>query len=195
MSGIDLGLAGKTALVCGSSDGLGYACAAYLAQAGANVILNGRNEAKLAAAAERIWQEFGSSPMSVAADVTTAEGRQRALELCPQPDILVNNAAGPPIGDFRSFDENSWAEAARVYDEAIARAGRPIAADWSLFYARGIALERSGRRQVLRPKHRVHRAVTGLAHDAIAGGHRLGEAFEQSCAVHRSKLRAARPLE
>ena len=114
MSGIDLGLAGKTALVCGSSEGLGFACAASLAQAGANVILNGRNEAKLVAAAERIRQNSGLSPQFVIADVTTREGRQQALDLCPQPDILVNNAAGPPIGDFRSFDEDSWAEATRI---------------------------------------------------------------------------------
>ena len=114
MSGIDFGLSGKTALVCGSSDGLGFACAAALAQAGANVILNGRDEAKVVAALRRIERDLGSAPQFVIADVTDVVGRRRVLDQCPQLDILVNNAAGPPIGDFRSFDEESWAEATRI---------------------------------------------------------------------------------
>lgn len=112
-SGLDLGIAGKRAVVCGSSAGLGYACASALAAAGAQVVLNGRDPERLAAAAERFAAEHGGlRPVMVACDVTTAEGRQALVDgaggAC---DILVTNAGGPPPGDFRDFDEAAWLQA------------------------------------------------------------------------------------
>lgn len=109
--GIDLGLAGKTALVCGSSAGLGRACAAALATAGATVVLNGRNETRLAATAAQL-SDITEVPLAyICADVTTQEGRETLLTECASPDILVNNADGPAMGDFRGLDEAAWADA------------------------------------------------------------------------------------
>ena len=107
-NGIDLGLAGKTAIVCGSSAGLGKACAAALARAGVQVTVNGRDAAKLNDAAADIARETGAKVTAVAADVTTAEGRAALLKVTPSPDILVNNAGGPPPGDFRTWTEAAW---------------------------------------------------------------------------------------
>ncbi len=113
MAGFDLGLTGRKAIVCGSSSGLGLACAKALAQAGARVTLNGRSADKLAAAADMIAALTGERPAVVAADVTTADGRAALLAAVPAPDILVNNAGGPPAGNFRTFDEEEWLSALR----------------------------------------------------------------------------------
>jgi 3-oxoacyl-[acyl-carrier protein] reductase len=109
--GIDLGLRGRLALICGSSAGLGLACAEALAAAGADVVMNGRTESRLAAAARSVAARTEAHVTWVVADVTTADGRQQLLTECPSPDVLVNNAAGPPPGDFREFDEADWAQA------------------------------------------------------------------------------------
>jgi 3-oxoacyl-[acyl-carrier protein] reductase len=102
---MDLGLAGKNAIVCASSKGLGFACALELARNGAHVIINGRDGARLQEAAEAIAAETGTAPAPVVADVSTAEGRAALIAACPEPDILVNNNAGPPFRDFRELDE------------------------------------------------------------------------------------------
>jgi 3-oxoacyl-[acyl-carrier protein] reductase len=112
--GIDLGIDGRVALVCGSSAGLGRACAEALGASGAELVLNGRDEARLRQAAADVAQSTGTKVRYVAADVATPEGRERILGVCPSPDILVNNGAGPPTGDFREFDETAWQEAVRV---------------------------------------------------------------------------------
>jgi 3-oxoacyl-[acyl-carrier protein] reductase len=108
MSDLDLGLEGRTALVCGSSRGLGKACAAYLASAGVEVVLNGRDETALQRAVEELSDAVGRPIASVAADITTKSGRQLALDVCGEPDILVNNAAGPPPGQFEDWGEEAW---------------------------------------------------------------------------------------
>lgn len=104
----DFGLKGKTAFVCGSSAGLGRACAGALAAHGASVWINGRSEERLRRAAGELSRAHGVEVLSLAADVTTAEGRQAMLAACPSPDILVNNSDGPPPGDFRDFGEGEW---------------------------------------------------------------------------------------
>jgi 3-oxoacyl-[acyl-carrier protein] reductase len=114
MSGLDLGLEGRTALVCGSSAGLGLACAKALAAAGASIVLNGRQEGPLLEAAQAMNESAHAEVSFVVGDVTTTEGREGILAACPSPDILVNNAAGPPTGDFREFDELAWQDALRV---------------------------------------------------------------------------------
>lgn len=108
---MDLGIAGRHALVCASSQGLGLACARALATEGVEVVLNGRNPDKLAAAVEALRAETDGKISGVAADVTTPQGRRDLLTAIPRPDILVNNNAGPKPGDFASFDEDTWAEA------------------------------------------------------------------------------------
>lgn len=111
---IDLGIAGRTALVCAASKGLGRACAEALATSGAHVVINGRDPETLAAAAEAIAAATGAQVRAVAADVTTSAGREAILSVCPSPDILVNNAGGPPPGDFRDWDEAIWTAALRA---------------------------------------------------------------------------------
>jgi len=108
MAGLDLGVAGRTAIVCGSSRGLGLACATALADAGVEVLLNGRSPETLAAAVEALSERIGWPVASVAADVTTEEGRALLLAAYPEPDILITNAAGPAPGLFEDWGEAEW---------------------------------------------------------------------------------------
>ena len=100
---MDLGIAGRKAIVCASSRGLGKGCAHALAEAGCEVVINGRDPKKLEAAAAEIAKATGATIIPVAADVATPEGQAALLAACPQPDILVNNNAGPPLRDFREL--------------------------------------------------------------------------------------------
>jgi len=100
---MDLGIRGRTALVCASSQGLGRGCAEALAAAGARVIINGRDEARLAQTAEAIAAATGAEIISVVADVGTAPGRATLLAAAGEVDILVNNNGGPPPADFREL--------------------------------------------------------------------------------------------
>ncbi|KRA47209.1 SDR family oxidoreductase [Devosia sp. Root635] len=103
---MDLGIKGRKALICASSQGLGLACATALAAEGVAVMLNGRDASKLAAAAEALRASIpGAKVDFVAADLTTTEGRQAILAAFPQPDILVTNNAGPPPGALDDWDE------------------------------------------------------------------------------------------
>ncbi|MCZ6764227.1 MAG: SDR family NAD(P)-dependent oxidoreductase, partial [Alphaproteobacteria bacterium] len=101
---MDLGLTGRSAIVCASSRGLGKACATALAQAGVDVTINGREEKVLDAAAREIADQTGAHITPVAADVGTPEGQAALLAATPEPDILVNNNSGPPFKDFREID-------------------------------------------------------------------------------------------
>ncbi|MDB5446764.1 MAG: family oxidoreductase [Phenylobacterium sp.] len=107
-TGLDLGIAGRSALVCGSSSGLGEACARALAAAGVEVVLNGRDAGKLEAAAGRLAQATGRTPRFLAADVATVPGREALLDLAGPLDILVTNAGGPPPGDPLQLTEAQW---------------------------------------------------------------------------------------
>ena len=100
---MDLGIKGRTALICASSKGLGRACAMALAQAGCEIVVNGRDAAALAATAEDIRQATGARVAAVAADVGTEDGRKALIAACPAPDILVNNNGGPAPRDFRAL--------------------------------------------------------------------------------------------
>jgi 3-oxoacyl-[acyl-carrier protein] reductase len=101
---MDLGIAGRKAIVCASSRGLGYACAKHLAEAGCEVVINGRNGESLAAAAAALTKATGAKIIPVAADVASPDGQKALFAACPQPDILINNNAGPPFRDFRELD-------------------------------------------------------------------------------------------
>jgi 3-oxoacyl-[acyl-carrier protein] reductase len=104
---LDLGIAGRNAIVCASSRGLGRACAVELAKAGARVVVNGRDGARLAAVRDEIAGETGAEILAVAADLSTEEGRAALLAAMPEPDILVNNNGGPPPRDFRAVDRDA----------------------------------------------------------------------------------------
>jgi len=108
---MDLGIAGRRALVCAASKGLGRGCAQALADAGCEVTIVARNAELLRHTAEEIGLRAGRPVAYVAADITTPEGREAALATCREPDILVNNAGGPPPGDFRDWDRDAWLRA------------------------------------------------------------------------------------
>ncbi len=108
---MDLGIQGRHALVCAASKGLGRGCAVALAREGVNLTLVARTHAPLAATAEEIRSATGVAVTAVCADITTEDGRARALAACPQVDILVTNAAGPPPGDFRDWTRDDWLRA------------------------------------------------------------------------------------
>jgi 3-oxoacyl-[acyl-carrier protein] reductase len=109
---VDLGLKGRRALVCASSKGLGRACATALAAEGVDVTLTARGAEALAKTAAELRAAFpGVTITEVAGDITTPEGRAAALKACPEPDILINNAGGPPPGDFRNWTRDDWIKA------------------------------------------------------------------------------------
>ena len=108
---MDLGIAGRRALVIGASRGLGFACAKALAAEGVSVFLGSRHSDALEHAAKRIRAGTGGDVAIVAADIGTQAGRTAILNACPDPDILVTNAGGPPSGDFRQFDLEDWSDA------------------------------------------------------------------------------------
>jgi 3-oxoacyl-[acyl-carrier protein] reductase len=108
---MDLGIKGRTALVCAASKGLGKGCAMALAREGVDVVVSARGRDALEATAEEIRKATGVKVTAVAADVTTADGRAALLAACPKPDILVNNAGGPPPGDFKDFSLDDWRKA------------------------------------------------------------------------------------
>ena len=108
---MDLKLRGKQALVCAASKGLGRGCAFALAREGVALTIVARNPQTLAATAAEIRATTGVTVTAIAADITTAEGRAAALAACPQPDILINNAGGPPPGDFRDWSRADWIKA------------------------------------------------------------------------------------
>jgi 3-oxoacyl-[acyl-carrier protein] reductase len=105
---MDLGISGKTALVCGASRGLGRACALALAYEGVGVTIVARTRDAIERSGSEIAQATGAAVVAVAADLTTDAGRTAALAACPQPDILVNNSQGPLPGDFRSWSRDDW---------------------------------------------------------------------------------------
>ncbi len=108
---MDLGIKGKRAIVCAASKGLGKGCAMALAGEGVAVTINARGAEALEATAEEIRAATGVEVTAVAADITTADGRAATLAACPDPDILINNAGGPPPGDFREWGREEWIKA------------------------------------------------------------------------------------
>ncbi len=108
---MDLGIRGRKAIVCAGSRGLGRACAEALAAEGVEIVLNGRNAEALKEAAAAISAANGVMVMPVAADISTEEGRGALLAACPEPDILINNAGGPPPGKLQTWSDADWNQA------------------------------------------------------------------------------------
>ena len=109
---MDLGIAGKWALVCAGSKGLGRGCAEHLAREGVNLVITARGAEALEATATALRAMApGIEVRTVVGDITTPEGRAAALAACPQVDILINNAGGPPPGDFRDWQRDDWIKA------------------------------------------------------------------------------------
>ncbi|MGF6770600.1 3-oxoacyl-[acyl-carrier protein] reductase [Paraburkholderia sp. GAS199] len=108
---MNLNIAGRTALICGASKGLGLGCALALAGEGVNLVITARGEEALEAAAHNIRTRANVTVATVACDITTAEGRELALNAAPEIDILVTNAGGPPPGEFRDWRRDDWIKA------------------------------------------------------------------------------------
>ncbi|MGE5538911.1 MAG: SDR family oxidoreductase [Gemmatimonas sp.] len=108
---MDFRIAGRIALVCGASQGLGRACAEALAAEGVNVTINARRRDSLEEVAAAIRDAGGPEASLAPGDLSTEEGRHAVLTVCPEPDILVTNAGGPPTGDFRNFAREDWIKA------------------------------------------------------------------------------------
>jgi len=104
---MDLGIRGRTAIVCASSQGLGRACAQALAEAGVVLVINGRHRSQLDQTAAEIRASTGAEVTAVVADVATPEGQAALLAACPAPDILINNNGGPPLRNFRELNRQA----------------------------------------------------------------------------------------
>lgn len=107
---MDLGIRGKKAIVCAASKGLGKGCAQALAREGVDLTICARGKDALEATAREL-EALGAKVTPVVCDVTTEEGRKTLLAACPSPDILINNAGGPPPGDFKTFSLDDWRKA------------------------------------------------------------------------------------
>ena len=112
---MDLGIAGKWALVCGASKGLGLGCAQALVQEGVNVLIVARGAEQLAASAAKLIADYSHSTRATvlfcAQDITTQAGRVAVFAVRSSFDIVVTNAGGPPTGDFRDWDRDAWIKA------------------------------------------------------------------------------------
>ena len=113
---MDFGIAGKWALVCGASKGLGFGCASTLAAEGVNLVINARGAEPLQRAVEQLRQLSNKvQVVGVACDITTEAGRDAVFSAAGGPgkdfDIIVTNAGGPPTGNFRDWDREAWIKA------------------------------------------------------------------------------------
>lgn len=105
---MDLGISGRTAIICASSKGLGYASAYSLAREGVDVVINGRDAQTLNEARDRIARDHNVRVTAVVGDITQVSTQQALLDACPTPDILVNNNGGPTPGKFADWDRDAW---------------------------------------------------------------------------------------
>ena len=108
---MDFGIKGRQAIVCGGSAGLGRAIASALSWEGVEVLIAARTEDRVRNAAAEISKNSGCKVDFIAVDVSTEEARAKLLSRCPKPDILINNAGGPPVGNFRSLTRDDWIKA------------------------------------------------------------------------------------
>jgi 3-oxoacyl-[acyl-carrier protein] reductase len=104
---MDLGIAGRKAIICASSKGLGKGCAMALAEAGCEITINGRQLDILSATAKEIREKTGVVVHEVGGDVSERAVQDALLAACPEPDILINNNGGPPLKDFRTLDREA----------------------------------------------------------------------------------------
>ncbi|PPR18326.1 MAG: Gluconate 5-dehydrogenase, partial [Alphaproteobacteria bacterium MarineAlpha10_Bin3] len=108
---MDLEISGRKAIVCAASKGLGRACAMSLGRAGVDLVINARTAETLAATAQEIRADSGANVTTVDCDITTPAGQAMVLEACPKPDILINNAGGPPPGQLADWERDDWIKA------------------------------------------------------------------------------------
>jgi 3-oxoacyl-[acyl-carrier protein] reductase len=158
---MDLGITGKKAIVCAASKGLGKGCAKALAREGVHVTICARGAAMLDATARELGA-MGANVTRVVCDVTTEAGRKALLAACPNPDILITNAGGPPPGDFKDFSLADWRKA--VEDNMLS----PIALIQATLYG---MIERSFGRIVNITSASIKHPIAALE---LSNGARLG---------------------
>jgi 3-oxoacyl-[acyl-carrier protein] reductase len=117
---MDLGIAGRKAIVCASSRGLGRGCAEALAEAGCAIVVNGRDAASVEATADDIARRFTVPVTVVIGDVSDPAVQAKLIAAAPAPDILVNNNGGPPRRDFVELDR------ARIIDGVVQNMVTPL---------------------------------------------------------------------
>ena len=159
---MDLGITGRKAIVCASSRGIGKACALALGEARVALVINGRDEQVLHAAAEEIRDVTGAQVTPVAADINHADGQAALLAACPEPDILINNNAGPGYPDLADLDREQVLECLTM--------NMVVPFELANAVVEGMAARRFGR-VVNITSISVMMAVTGLE---LSGGARAG---------------------
>ena len=105
---MDMGIKGKTALICGSSKGLGRGCAEALAAEGVNLVMNARTSSILERTAEKIRKTYKVEVKTIACDVTTVDGQNKVFDTISNLDILVTNAGGPPPGMWHDWEQEDF---------------------------------------------------------------------------------------
>ena len=105
---MDMGIKGKTALICGSSKGLGRGCAEALAAEGVNLVMNARTSSNLERTAEKIRKTYKVEVKTIACDVTTVDGQNKVFDTISDLDILVTNAGGPPPGMWYDWEQEDF---------------------------------------------------------------------------------------
>jgi NAD(P)-dependent dehydrogenase (short-subunit alcohol dehydrogenase family) len=167
---MNIDLSGKTALVTGSTAGIGYAIAKGLADSGANVVLNGRSQAKLDAAVAKLAEAVvGAKVGGIAADVSTAAGCKALVAALPEADVLINNAGIFEPKDFFEIPDEDWARFFEVNVISGVRLSRA--------YMQGMLKRNWGRIVFISsesglniPKEMIHYGVTKTAQIALARG-------------------------
>jgi NAD(P)-dependent dehydrogenase (short-subunit alcohol dehydrogenase family) len=167
---MDLGLKGKNAVVSGSTAGIGFAIAAALAEEGARVILNGRTEARVTAALEKIRQQNKSADIKgIAADLGTAAGVELFIKKIPQVDILINNLGIFEVKPFAEIPDADWLRFFEVNILSGVRLSRHylpgmLKNNWG----RIIFISSESAQQI--PKEMIHYGMTKTAQISIARG-------------------------
>ena len=166
---MDLKLIGKTALVSGSTAGIGFAIAQALAREGADVIVNGRTQARVDEAVQKLSGEGAGRARGVAADLSTAEGAARVAEAFPDVDVLVNNLGifePKPFGEIGDDDWRRFFEANVLSGVRLSRTYLPlmIAKNW------GRIVFISSESGLNVPAEMIHYGVTKTAQIALARG-------------------------
>ena len=167
---MNLGLQGKLAVVSGSTAGIGFAIAAMLAQEGARVVINGRTEARVTAAVEKIRQRMkGAELIGVAADLGTAAGVSAFVKQVPEADILVNNLGIFEVKPFLEIPDADWLRFFEINVLSGVRLTRHyLAGMLEKNWGRVIFISSESGQQI--PTEMVHYGMTKTAQVAIARG-------------------------
>ena len=189
---MDLGIAGRKAIVCASSRGLGRACARALAEAGCEITVNGRDAAALAKTARELRGISGAAVYEVGGDLDDPATRAALLAACPEADILVNNNGGPPYKPFAAItredilaglESNMLTPIALISGAGAGHGGAQVRPDRQHHLGFGPCADRRPRRLVGRARRSDR--VPGLGRALIRGRQRDDQLDPARCFRHR----------